>query len=62
MNKKYLALFSFVLSVISPLVCFASSDGGSGASGIFKIIAVILVVLFLVTTALIVLFAKNMKK
>ena len=38
MNKKYLALFSFVLSVISPLVCFASSDGGSGASGIFKIV------------------------
>ena len=62
MNKKYLALFSFVLSVISPRGCFASSDGGSGASGIFKIIAVIMVVLFLVTTALIVLFAKNMKK
>lgn len=60
MNKIRLILYSFVLSLILP--CFAlAAQEGSGGMSLAKISAIVLIVIFIVTTAIMVMFSKRMK-
>ena len=60
MNKIRLILYSFVLSLILPCFCMAAQEG-SGGMRLTKILAVVLIIIFIVTSAIMVLFTKHLK-
>ena len=60
MNKIRLILYSFVLSLILPCFCMDAQEGSGGMS-LTKILAVVLIIIFIVTSAIMVLFTKHLK-
>ncbi len=60
MNKRLAVLMSLIMCLCVPSVCVASQGGG--VPTFTKILAIILIIVFVVTSVIMVVFNKNIKK